>query len=149
MSNILDQFSISPSQFEPKSAAEMFALRLAQKLGEPEAAEHYLSLVDRYSESRLLCAYRRMLRRNGNHDAGRMFHRELEKSAENGYTNGQASLIAVRIERRTVAAAVFTGSHLDYADARQLASTREKAVASTAGFIAWMLHRFDVESAAL
>jgi hypothetical protein len=58
-------------------------------------------------------------------------------------------LIAIRIERRTVAAAFFRGEHLEYTDARQLSSAHDKALASAVGFINWLLGRFPAESAAL
>jgi len=58
-------------------------------------------------------------------------------------------LISIRIERRTVAAAVFYGEQLEYTDSRQLSSDNDRAFASAVGFIRWMLNRFPVESAAL
>jgi len=127
----------------------MFAFRLAQKLGDAGAVHHYVSLVDAYSEAHLLYAYRRALRGGGSADMGRRFHRELERIHSNGYPDSPTSLLAIRIERRAVAAAVFNGTHLDYADSRQLTSARDRAVASSVGFINWMLDRFPVESAAL
>ena len=74
---------------------------------------------------------------------------ELERRTSNGTTIGSTSLISIRVERRAVAAAIFRGDHLEYADARQLSSARDKALASAVGFINWMLNRFPVESAAL
>ncbi len=149
MTRILDRFPIALSQFHPKTVGEMFAFRLAQKLGEKGAVHHYISLLDAYSEAHLLYAYRRALRGGGRADMGRRFHVELERTHSNGYHDGQSSLLAIRIERRAVAAAVFNGTHLEYADSRQLASTRDRALASSVGFINWMLDRFPVESAAL
>ena len=74
---------------------------------------------------------------------------ELERRQSNANHDPSTSLISIRVERRAVAAAVFRGDHLEYADARQLSSARDKALASGIGFINWMLSRFPVESAAL
>lgn len=149
MSLILDRFPIATTHFQPQTVSELFALRLAQKLGDARAAEHYSSLVDAYPEAHLLTAYRRAHRNSGNGEIGRRFHVELERIHSNGSHDGQTSLLAIRIERRAVAAALFNGTHLEYADSRQLASARDRALASSVGFINWMLDRFAVESAAL
>ncbi len=63
--------------------------------------------------------------------------------------NGQARLVAFRIERRSVAVAVFHGTHLDYADARQLSSVHDKAEASALGFVGWIVQSFKVTVAVL
>jgi hypothetical protein len=57
--------------------------------------------------------------------------------------------MAIRVERRAVAAAVFQGDHLEYTDARQLSSVHDKALVSAVGFANWMLARFPVESAGI
>jgi hypothetical protein len=128
---------------------DLFALRLALKLDDAPAAGHYVNVVDSHSESQVLCAYRRALRSTGNGDRSRRFHAELERIQPNGNQDHHASLISIRVERRAVAAAIFRGDHLEYADARQLSSARDKALGSAVGFVNWMLSRFSVESAAL
>jgi len=147
MHSLFDKFT--PSLFRPVRTSDLFALRLAQKLGEAQAVGHFVILADGYTETQLMSAYRRTLRANGGGDRGRRFHAELERTSANGNHLPQASLIAIRVERRAVAAAIFNGDHLEYTDARQLSSTREKAVASAVGFINWMLERFPVDSVAL
>jgi hypothetical protein len=127
----------------------LLALRLAQKLDDAPAVRHYAALADSHTEGQLLCAYRRTIRGNGKADRGRRFQVELEQVHGNGYRDRVFSLISIRVERRTVAATIFHGDHLDYADSRQLSSAHDKAQASAVGFITWMLHRFPVESAAL
>jgi hypothetical protein len=149
MSHILDQFALSTASFEPTTLSEMFALRLAQKLGEAPAARHFAMLASSCPTGQLLCAYRRALRATPGSDLGRRFHLELERTSQDGHHFWEPRIIAIRIERRAVAAAIFHGDHLEYTDARQLSSIRNKAVASAAGFIQWVLARFDVESAAL
>jgi hypothetical protein len=147
MDSLLDKFT--PTAFRPNRARDLFALRLAQKLGDARTVGHFVSLADSFTETQLLCAYRRTLRASGNGDRGRRFHSELERTHPNGNHDPQASLISIRIERRTVAAAIFHGDQLEYTDSRQLSSTRDRALASASGFINWMLARFPVESAAL
>lgn len=58
-------------------------------------------------------------------------------------------LVAFRVERRSVAAAVFHGTHLDYADIRQLASDRQKAEVSAIGFVNWITSTFHITSAVI
>ncbi len=149
MKYILDKFKPVATVFRPKTVSEVFALRLAQKLDDSPATRHYLSLTESHSETQLLCAYRRTFQSSENGDRGRRFHMELERIHSNGYHNNHSSLISIRVERRTVAAAIFTGDHLEYTDSRQLSSARERALSSAVGFTNWMLERFSVESAVL
>lgn len=154
MSNILDQIAAAGrfSEFRPKNLREFFALRLADKLGDAGAVRHYLDLAEEHTEPGLLAAYRRMISRlNGYDDQARRFHVELKRG--NGHANGSGGypgkLAALKIERRSVALAVFQGDHLDYTQIRQLSSSHEKAEASAAEFINWMCGTFEIESAAL
>jgi hypothetical protein len=57
------------------------------------------------------------------------------------------AIAAFRIERRSVAAAIFQGTRLEYTDMRQLPVDPEKAEASALGFINWILSSFDIASA--
>jgi hypothetical protein len=149
MTAILDRFNNTKAEFVPATVQDLFALRLAQKLGDSSAAAHYSMLVTEHSDDRLLLAYRRAVRNVQNGDLGRRFHAELEKTPSNVNNGCGPNLISVRVERRAVAAAVFRGDHLEYADSRQLSSSHDKALVSAVGFINWMLARFPVESAAL
>jgi hypothetical protein len=129
--------------------SELFALRLAQKLGDGAAAQHYATLLGQYSEGLLLVAYRRTIRSGQHADLGRRFHVELKHARPNGSNGNGARLIAVRIERRSVAAAVFHGDQLEYTQVRQLSSVKEKALASAVGFINWMSSCFALDSAVI
>jgi hypothetical protein len=149
MRHLLDRFKPIPTDFQPTSPNEIFALRLAQKLGDTAAVRHYVTVVDGYSEAQILCAFRRTLRNNGNGGHGKRFVEELQRVGNTDSHNGHTPLISIRIERRSVAAVIVHGVHLEYADARQLSSDRDKALASAVGFIRWMLGRFPVEAAAL
>jgi hypothetical protein len=149
MKSLLDRFIPANSVFRPGTASEMFALRLAQKLEDAAAVRHYVSLANSYTEFQMLCAYRRTLRHSGNGYRGKQFLIELKGTQANGGQNGNARLISIRVERRAVAAAILNGTHLEYADARQLSSDRNKALSSAVAFITWMLTRFPVEAAAL
>jgi len=57
--------------------------------------------------------------------------------------------LALRIERRAIAAAVFRDSHLEFVDGRALASAASKAEGSCVSFIEWILSNFDIQSAAV
>jgi len=150
MMSLLDRFTPASNRFDPASPSELFALRLAQKLDDAVVVRHYTTLVDCYSEAQILCAYRRTLRgASPKESRGRRFVQELEQVGAMSIHNGYARLISIRIERRSVAAVVFHGSQIEYADARQLSSDRDRAAASAVGFIRWMLGRFPVEAAAL
>src|SRR5207249_2629515 len=63
--------------------------------------------------------------------------------------NGHVRLVAFRIERRSVAAAVFAGTHLDYAHVKQLTSDHRKAEATVVGFVNWIISSFVISSAVL
>lgn len=60
-----------------------------------------------------------------------------------------AKLLAVKLDRRSIGAAVFVGQHLDYTQVRQLSGQRDKAQASVIGFITWLIHNFGITSATL
>jgi hypothetical protein len=149
MKSLFDKFIPATTPFLPRTATDLFALRLAQRLNDAAAVRHYAALADSYSESQLLYAYRRALRSAGSGQLGRRFHAELERVHTNGGPDPASRLIAIRVERRAVAACIFDGHHLEYADSRQLSSDNGKALDSAVGFTVWMLNRFPVESAAL
>ena len=149
MNHILDQFVLPTASFQPKTLQEFFASHLARKLDDCPAIRHYVSLADNHSEGQLLCAYRRAKRTEGNLDLARRFNIELERTHPGDYHDGHLSQISIRIERRTVAAAIFHGGHLDYSDSRQLSSVRDKAAASAVEFIDWLLGKFPVHFATL
>jgi hypothetical protein len=149
MNHILDRFVLPQSSFAPKTMQELFAVHLARKLNDIAAVRHYVSLVDSHSEAQLLCAYRRARPAAGHGDLGRRFHAELERTHTSDHYPSHVNQISIRIERRTVAAAVFRGGHLEYSDARQLSSIRDKAIASAVGFIEWLLDHFPVHFATL
>jgi hypothetical protein len=149
MHNILDRFVLPATSFQPKTLSEFFASHLARKLNDAAAIRHYVSLADNHSEGQLLCAYRRAKRTEGNVDLARRFNLELERTHLGDYHDSHFDQISIRIERRTVSAAIFQNGHLEYSDARQLSSSRNKAEASAIGFVDWLLERFPVHFATL
>jgi hypothetical protein len=148
MTSLFDKFKPVDSAFQPTTTTELFALRLAQRLNDPRGVRHFLTLTDGYSSGQLLCAYRKTIR-NGHVDRGRGFHAELERIHSNGVHDPYGKLISIRIERRTVAAAIFDGEHLAHTDSKQLSSSNDRALNSAVGFVEWTLNRFNVESAAI
>jgi|SRR5579863_7672569 len=151
MTNILNQVAESlHSRFRPSSPDEYVALRLAQRLGEPEVAAHYAMLASQYSQTKLLCAYRHAVTAAHGDRPARVFHDYLSAHGTNG-NNGlpHPRLLSVRIERRTVAVAVFCGLHLEGRRVLQLSSDPVRAEASTAAFIREALSENDCPSAAV
>lgn len=59
------------------------------------------------------------------------------------------ALVAVKVERRIVAIAIFRDHTLRYAEPRNLSSDHTVATASALDFIARNLQRFDIQSAVL
>src|SRR5579872_3897374 len=126
--SILDQVAerLPRISYRPATIRQLFVLRLAQKLGEPAAVEHYAELARKHNDETLLLAYRHTL--NHGHpprDLGRKFHEELTKTREQNI-NGEnckdeeSRLLAIKVERRSIALAVFIGTRLDYHDVRHL-----------------------------
>src|SRR2546430_551421 len=152
MKPILDRFTSSKSAssfFRPVTRQELFALRVAVKLNDAVAASHYATLLADYSEGQMLAALRRPLKSSSGASLAKSFHVELNRSQGNGSNGKFAKLIAVRVERRSVAVAIFFGDHLEYADVRHLSSTKDKALESAIVFIEWIADQFPVDSAAL
>jgi len=151
MSTILDRIVVPHGRFRPKTARELFALRLAHKLREPNAADHYLQLCNQHAEGHLVTAYQRTIKRGGSENAlAQRFHEAL--TVLNGHqANGHHTvrLAAFKIERRSIAVAVCQGERLDHTQTRQLSSVREKAERSAAGFVNWILSHLQIESAAV
>jgi hypothetical protein len=152
VTNILNQIARGrQSRFAPASPDEYFALRLAGLLSEPEASGHYVTLASQYPQSRLLCAYRRAVSAGGHGEpSAQVFHEYLAASGASG-SNAvpRPRLLAVRVERRAIAVAVFSGIHLEGRRVLQLSSDPARAEASAAGFIRAVLSENECPSAAI
>jgi hypothetical protein len=138
------------SSFRPSSPDEYVALRLASHLGEPEAAGHYAVLTSQYSQAKLLCAYRRAIPATLGKVPARVFHDYLSAngaSCRNGIAHPR--LLSVRVERRAVAVAVFSGVHLEGRRVLQLSSDPKRAEDSIAAFMREVLHENDCPAAAI
>jgi len=151
--SILDQLAErrTRNSFRPTTVRELFLLRLAQKLSDVLAVQHYADLCRGHSDETLLVAYRRTM--NHGHpprDLGRRFHEELGRAREQlDHPSPCERLLAIKVERRCVAAAVFVGLRMDFHDRRYLSSDPRKAETSALGFIEWVIRNFDIQSAAL
>jgi hypothetical protein len=148
MTQILDRIAHTRSSgFRPTSPGEYFALRLAHRLGEPEAAAHYAILASQYPLHTLLCAFQKAVA--GSKEPSRVFHEHLSSG---GTGNGNAAhprLAAIRVERRTIAVAIFAGTHLEGRRVLQLSSDPNRAESSTAAFIRSVLGENSCESLAI
>jgi hypothetical protein len=152
MVTILDQMAVRRPQasYRPANVRELFVLRLAQKLGEPKSAEHYAELANSHSDETLLLAYRRSM--NHGHparDLARSFHVELASARAQGSHDQTDRLLAIKVERRCIAVAVFVGGKLDFHDKRILPAQPDKADASAIGFLSWVITNLEIESATL
>jgi hypothetical protein len=113
------------------------------------AARHYAELVVTHSEAGVISACKKVLKTESGLGLARQFHLELARAKGSGATSLHVKLLAIRVERRTIAAAIFDGDRLDYTDVRHLSSNREKALGSCIGFINWLLEQFPLETVAL
>ena len=150
MTGILDRFTQSRTGFQPASMDELFALALAYRLGDHLAAEHYAELASEHSPERLVRVYHRALkaaRRGGSLAAH--FHAQLSTDVHHIPASHPVPLLAIKVERRSVAAAVFMGRHLEDLHVRHLSSVAARAQSSAVGFINWIMSNFPIESAAL
>jgi hypothetical protein len=148
MTSILDRVAKSHlSEFRPLSVDDYFVLRLAKALGEPAAAPHYAVLASQHTQSILLCAYRKAMDTNPDHPAP-AFHQILESL--NGHGNRplpRPRMMAIRIERRAVAMALFGGTQLEGWRVRQLPSDSMRAEDSCVGFVRTVLDEHHCEGA--
>lgn len=156
MPGILDQVARSAArtnsnQFQPTSPEDFFALQLAYKLHEPSVAQHYADLLGHYSVEHLLTAFHRATTRGSHSDPARSFHDELRRLGDRDAKEIQdRRLAAIRLERRGIAVAIFSGFHLEYPPlVRQLPSDINKAQNSAAGFISSVIQRCPFATAAL
>jgi hypothetical protein len=146
---MLENFAVQSAAFKPKSAADLFALRLAFNLGEPEVANSYVQLTTQYSISQMITAYRRAAVVKKKQGLAKRFHLELQKIHSNVANGNKCRLVAIRVDRRLIAAAVFYGQHLEYCDARQLPSDKDKVMGSAIRFATWLANQFSPDSVAI
>lgn len=144
MHGILDYISKSMrAKFRPSCPDELFALALARRLGEPQTAAHYALLLSQYPQSHLIAAYRAVKgRTEPGENLGAIFHFELPHVPIDGHWPRLPVLAAIRIERRTLAAAVFSGTRLKGVRVRHLPAGAAKSEASAASFVSSILADF-------
>ncbi len=150
MIGILDNVAKSHlSEFKPSTADEYFVLQLAKKLGDPAAAPHYVVLASQYSEAALLCAYRKALEINPSRPAA-MFHQILKSFGGHGSrATSKGRIMAIRIERRAVAMALFAGTQLEGWRVRQLPSDSRQTEDSCIGFVSAVLDEHHCDGVVL
>lgn len=149
MTSILDQFVNRHQPFRPRTMDELIALRLAQKLGDDTRAADYALLVAEHPPERLVAAYRRVLKSGQKSDRANRFHAELQHVNGRMAMSPDVRLLAVKVERRSIAAALFVGTTLEFTDVRHLSSRLTVAQASAVGFTEQLLSDSYAESVAL
>src|ERR1700733_5628075 len=138
MPSILDQVAAQQySAFCPQTIQEFFALQLARKLNDTTAARYYRDVVASYSEESVIVAYRRAIAASGlqHGSLARNFHTALNRANGHGPVFQDTRVLAIKIDRRTVAGAIFRGTQLEDTHTRQLSSVRAKAESSAVGFM--------------
>lgn len=143
MTSILNHISPPRNAFRPRTADDFFRLQLARKLGEPAR----LKDIEHFPVETLWKAFRKL--RNGKLDRT-SFERALQQfddSADGSLPRHR--LCAIKLQRREVAAAVFSGLKLDFVQERHLSSDPAKAESSALGFINWVVSNLEADSAAL
>lgn len=151
MTNILDLVENErASSFRPSIPDDFFALRLAQRLGEPATASHYATLVSEHSRDTLLKAYKRALSDcPDENQRGRHMQELLAIHPELAAHYPNPRLLSLAVMRRAVGAAVFVGTHLDSVRIRHLPSHPAKAEFSAAAFIGTAISESRSNSAAI
>lgn len=135
LERIAGQHVPAPKQFRPARPEHFFALRVAVHLNEAAAVDHYVELCGHYSEASVLAAYLIAMSK-GSQPLAEGFHAALERIGRGSGDLPRRDVAAIRIERRAIAIAVFSGFHLKYPPlARQLSSDPNKALGSAAAFI--------------
>lgn len=149
MPSILSRFGPVHRVVRPQTIEDLFGLRLARKLHDEDAAQHYAVLAAQHPLERLVAAYKRALA-TGADGLAKRFHEELGRMNNHCESrSAKLNLLAVRVERRAVAAAVFRGEHLEYTQVRHLASARSNALNTAVGFANWLAEQFSPESFAI
>jgi hypothetical protein len=151
MTSILNRISAAfRSSFEPTNPDEYFALRLANKLGQPAMARQLSFLAAEHARPKIISAFNRSFEAAlAQGEIARHFLSELTSEIRSATSVPNHPLVAMRIERRAIAAAVFNGPHLETVRIRHLSSRPEKAQASALSFIRAIAREFHVESVAL
>jgi len=152
MTSILDRVARARhhSRFVPSSPEEFLALALARRLGEPEAAAHYALLMSQHSADTLLSVYDDAVNRSGpGQGLGLAFHESLGRLRNNHRRPEVRRLLAIRVDRRCVAASVLDGLHLEAVRGRHLCSNTTKAESTALSFVRLMLDDFSAEVVAL
>jgi hypothetical protein len=138
------------SGFVPSRPEDYFALRLARGLGDEQAAAHYALLTAEHSFACLLAAYGSAISKTPRETAAARFHQILKVDSHiNGNGLSHSRLLAVKIERRAIAAALFSGFHLEGRQVLQLSSVLSRAESSVAGLLRRLLRENDCQSAAV
>ncbi len=122
-------------QFRPSSPEEYLALRLARGLGEADAAAHYAVLLSQHPTSKLVAAYYAALAEKDSGKRGATFHQHLLKNQSGVTEPTQDRIVAIKIDRRAIAVAVFFGTHLEGRRVLQLSSEANRAEISTITFL--------------
>lgn len=148
MQTILDRFDAAPEVFRPRSVPECFALALAKRLGDVRNISQYVKLCGVHSRGKLAAAYQKTVS-GGQHPAQvEQFREDLAGNLAEVEID-DSKVLALKVERRTVAVAGFTGDRLDFTRILHLSSGRDRAFECAINFLSRTLVSFRPDSAAI
>lgn len=146
MSNILDQIQKSRARAVPETVKQFFALRIATHLGDQANGASYLGAADRHTIASLLRAFHQV--KTTSLPEGSFLDLLKSSPPQSDEYLPSIPLLAIRIMRRTVAAAVFSQMRLEHVLVRELPSTAQAEGRAT-GFVQILLSRFPGSLVAL
>jgi hypothetical protein len=144
MYSILSRVAASSRRIVVTTSDEFFGLQIARRLGDAADVRDYVTAGSHTSAAGLLAAYR-VIKATPLHTAevnGPRFRAAVKTLAHRPLPDSHATLIALRVSRGRIAAAVFTGLRLEYVQVRELASVGYKAHLSAITFVRGITDRY-------
>ena len=149
MPSILDRVEAMTARIQPATVSEFIALRIARKLDDLHHGRVYLEVSGRNRPEAMIAAYLAIARGNSDSRGLAAFQVALSSPSIEQMAMPPNGLAAIRVDRRTIAAALFTGVSLQHTERRHLKTEWEQASTSTAGFMNWLIATFKVGAVAL
>jgi hypothetical protein len=147
MLNILEEVEKSRARVVPETVNQFFGLQIARELSEEKNARAYLGLSDRHSISSLLRAFKVAKSAEQKTDA-LISHLKIAHPGSDQILPA-LPLLAIRVSRRAIAAAVFVRLDLQRAVVRELPSKSALADLRAEVFMRSLLESFPESLVAL
>jgi hypothetical protein len=149
MNGILERVEKSTRYFTPETEDQFLALQLARSLSALNKIRQIASLVSRYPEPLILGAYQDA--QDVADPGARVQHFEQLLVEGRGKVTGHCArlLLAFKLERRVIGAALFRGRHVEESEKRELSADPDKAGRSLDHFLRTTVERLRPELAAI